>query len=74
MKTPVAFVVYKRPWSTQKVFDVIKRSKPKTLYLISDGPKNESEKLKCYETRKIVEGNINWDCNLIKVYSELEWE
>ena len=70
MKIPIAFVVYNRPWSTQKVFDVIKSSKPKTLYLISDGPKNESEKLKCYETRKIVEGNINWDCNLIKVYSD----
>lgn len=70
MKTPVAFVVYNRPWSTQKVFDVIKRSKPKTLYLISDGPKNESENLKCDETRKIVERDIDWECNLIKVYSD----
>ena len=70
MKTAIGFIVYKRLNTTKRVFDSIRSSKPPRLYLISDGPRGPEESIKCLEVRKFVEENINWNCELIKVYSD----
>lgn len=36
MNTPVAFIIFKRPDTTQKVFEAIRTAKPKKLFVIAD--------------------------------------
>ena len=70
MKVPVVFIIFKRIDTTKKVFKLIHYYKPEKLYLIADGPKVIEDNNKCSEVRNFVENNIDWDCELIKVYSE----
>jgi hypothetical protein len=71
LSTPVAFIIFNRPETTQKVFNAIVQAKPSVLFVIADGPRNNRprEKEKCIETRSIVE-KIDWDCQVFKNYSE----
>ena len=70
MKTAVAFIVYKRPDTTRRVFEAIRQARPTRLYLIADGPKAPDLEPKCQEVRQIVENGIDWDCELTPVYSD----
>jgi hypothetical protein len=69
LNTPVAFIIFKRPDTTEKVFNEIRKIKPKKLFIIADGPRNDEEKVKCEKTREIVK-NIDWDCQVYRNYSE----
>lgn len=69
IKTPVVLLIFKRPDTTQKVFDVVRQVQPSKLWIIADGPRNEEEAEKCDKTRSIVE-KVDWDCEVIKDYSE----
>lgn len=68
MDTPVVLIIFNRPFLTQKVFDKIKKAKPKQLFVISDGPRNEEEKKIVEETRMIIE-QVDWKCEVFKKYS-----
>lgn len=71
METPTLFLIFNRPDTTAKVFEEIRKAKPKRLFIAADGPNQndpESER-KCLETRKIVE-NIDWDCEVKKLFNE----
>lgn len=72
METPVVFFVFKRPHTTQRVFNVIRQLKPKNLFVVADGPRigNHYDYQKCKEVRKIIE-NVDWDCQILKNYSEI---
>jgi len=39
LTTPVLFMMFNRPDTTQKVFDVIKKPKPKQFFIAVDGPR-----------------------------------
>ena len=67
---PIAFIIYKRLNTTERVFRIIQLIKPKKIYLIADGPKSDSESTLCKNVRSFVESNIDWDCQPIKIYSE----
>lgn len=69
MKTPLVIFIYKRPENTRKVILSIRNARPKRIYLIADGPKNEAERKSCFETRKAAEDCIDWSCDVIKRYS-----
>ncbi len=68
---PILLIVFNRPDKTQKLFDIIKKIKPKYLYVSCDGPrKNNPEDIKlCAEVKKIFTA-INWECNFNKLFSE----
>lgn len=66
----LAFIVYNRPHTTKKVFEAIRQAQPPRLYLIADGPKSPELEPNCLEVRKIVETGIDWNCELISVYSD----
>ncbi len=72
MKTPVTFIIFKRPETTQRVFEVIRQVKPPKLFVIADGPRinREGEAEKCEATRAIIE-KVDWDCEVIKNYSDI---
>lgn len=71
MKNPVAFIIFNRPDTTQRVFDAIREAKPKKLFVIADGPRLNvpSDKDKCIKTRNII-NQVDWDCEVIKRYSD----
>lgn len=68
--TPVAFFVFNRPEVTRRVFNVIRRIKPKVLLLIADGPRkdNVNDVVLCEQVLEIVE-SVNWDCAIYRNYS-----
>ncbi|MEB3220000.1 MAG: glycosyltransferase family 2 protein [Nostocales cyanobacterium 94392] len=72
LETPITFIIFKRPHTTIKVFELIRQVKPKKLFVIADGPRNdrEGEAEKCAATRAIIE-KVDWDCEVIKNYSEV---
>ena len=61
--TAILFIIFNRPNTTQQVFKRIREAQPKRLYVAADGPRNETEQLRCEETRAIV-SKIDWDCEL----------
>ena len=68
-KTPILFITFKRPETTQKVFEKIKKIQPKKLYIAQNIPKTknkeELEKWKC--VRSIIE-SIDWNCKVQRLY------
>lgn len=72
-QTPVLLITFNRPYHTQKVFDAIKRQKPKNFFVFQDGPRvnNKEDLLKCSSVRKIIQSQIDWDCNLMTYYSDI---
>jgi hypothetical protein len=67
--TPILFIIFNRPDTTQQVFDQIKKIKPKKLFITADGPRNDEEKEMCIKTRLITE-QIDWNCEVKKNYSD----
>jgi hypothetical protein len=39
LKTPVTFIIFKRPDKTERVFEAIRQAKPPQLFVIADGPR-----------------------------------
>lgn len=72
MKTPVAFLIFNRPDTTQRVFDAIRQARPPKLLVVADGPRGDrpEEAEKCAATRKIIE-TVDWDCEVLKNYSDI---
>lgn len=66
---PVVFIVFNRPHTTRKVFDVIKKINPKQLFIIADGARNEAEKNLCDEVRSIV-SSIDPRCEVHKNFAD----
>ena len=61
---PVVMNVFKRYDCTKQVFEQVRKVKPKKLYVIADGPRNDEEKIKCDKVRSIF-NDIDWNCELI---------
>ncbi|MEH2323858.1 MAG: glycosyltransferase family 2 protein [Nostoc sp.] len=72
METPVTFIIFKRPQTTEKVFEAIRQAKPTKLFVIADGPRTDrqDEAEKCEATRAIIE-RVDWNCEVIKNYSDI---
>jgi hypothetical protein len=68
--TPILFLIFNRPDTTEKVFEIIRKIKPDKLFVSADGPRpNKSgEKEKCDETKKIIE-RVDWECEVHKNFS-----
>lgn len=71
LKTPVVLILFKRPNTTKRVFEEIRKAKPPKLLAIADGPRpdREGEKEACAAARSIIDG-VDWDCEVLKNYSE----
>ncbi|PMQ01812.1 MAG: nucleotide-diphospho-sugar transferase [Dictyoglomus sp. NZ13-RE01] len=67
---PILFIVFNRLDTTKKVFDQIRKIKPPKLYIASDGPRNESEKLKVLQVREFIMKNIDWSCEIKTKFRE----
>ena len=71
LTTPVIFLFWKRPETTVRVLEKIREAKPRELFLVADGPRDEREKILCAKTRELVKKMIDWDCQIYKNYSDI---
>jgi hypothetical protein len=69
-QSPVFFHVWNRIDVVKRVFGQIKKAKPAKLYLSSDGPRNSIDRKKIIKIRNYINNNINWKCNVIKIYNK----
>jgi hypothetical protein len=72
MKTPVALFIFRRPDTTEKVFEAIRQAKPPKLLVVADGPRPDrpGEAEKCAAARAIIE-RVDWECEVLKNYSDI---
>ena len=63
MKTPVLFLVFRRPDTTARVFDAIRRARPPRLYVAADGPRNATDAAACAASRRAAT-QVDWPCEL----------
>lgn len=71
IQTPVAFIIFKRPDTTAKVFEVIRQIKPPKLLVVADGPRADrpGEDKECAAVRAIID-RVDWDCEVLKNYAD----
>ena len=69
---PVALIFFARPDLLRQTFSAIKQNKPKQLFLIQDGPRNDKpdDIIKIQKCRDIVE-HIDWECEVYRNYSDV---
>ena len=65
LSTPVLFLVFNRPETTEQVFEVIRQIKPLRLYFAADGPREglELEAERVSRVRAIV-AKVDWHCEV----------
>lgn len=72
MNINVVFLIFKRPDTTEKVFEVIRQVKPQRLLVVADAPRAErpDEAKKCAATRAIID-RVDWECEVLTNYSDI---
>lgn len=68
---PVVIFFMHRQDLVLQVLDQIAKVKPKKLYLLGDGGRSKDEWKLVYACRSAVETRIDWDCEVIKDYAEV---
>ena len=71
LNTPVAFIIFNRPDTTQKVFGEISKARPPKLLVIGDGarPNRPGEAERVAATRAIIQ-QVNWPCEVLCNFSD----
>jgi hypothetical protein len=69
LHTPVLFLIFNRPDSTQVVFNEIRKVKPKQLFIAADGPRknHQEDNVLCQKTRAIID-KVDWDCTVTTLF------
>lgn len=69
--TPILFLVFNRPDTTNRVFDELRKLKPLHLYVAADGPRAHvsTDKIKCDQVRQIVE-SVDWPCEIRTLFRD----
>jgi hypothetical protein len=71
LTTPVAFIIFNRPDTTERVFAEIAKAKPTKLLVVADGARankaGEAEKVAA--TRAIIQ-RVDWECEVLTNFSD----
>lgn len=70
LAAPVAIIVFKRLDATQKMFETVRAARPKELFIIADGWRNDAEREKCLAVREYLEKAVDWPCTVHTNYAE----
>jgi len=72
LSTPVAFIIFNRPDTTERVFTEIAKAKPTKLLVVADGARTDKvgEAEKVAATRAIID-RVDWDCEVLTNYSDV---
>lgn len=70
-ETPILFLIFNRPDTTQLVFNEIKKLHPKYLFVAADGPRKDKpdDHNNCMLTREIIQ-QVNWDCHIFTLFRD----
>lgn len=65
-QTPILFITFNRPEHTHRVFEEIKKQKPKCLFIFQDAPRPNHlmDSDNCSAVRAILSEPLDWDCEL----------
>lgn len=68
--TPILFLTYKRFNTAKKVFEVIKKIKPRKLYFASNAAKKKDyyKEIEMVERVRSLLNEINWKCKVVKIF------
>jgi len=71
LSTPVLFLIFNRPDTTQQVFNEIRKAKPEELFIAADGPRdNRPDDIEnCKKTREIIR-QVDWNCNVSTLFRD----
>ena len=71
LTTPVVLIIFNRPETTKRVFEIIRAARPSQLFIVADGPREDHPKdaEKCTAARAIVEG-VDWKCVVFTNYAD----
>lgn len=62
--------IWIRPELQKKQMEILKRARPSKLIIVSDGGRNAKEWELVYANRAMVEREIDWDCEVHKLYKD----
>ena len=70
--TAVALIMFNRPRTTERVVWEIARARPKKLFVIADGPREDrpADQEECTAARAVIE-RVDWNCEVVKNYSDV---
>jgi hypothetical protein len=71
MDTPIVFIIFNRPDTTQRVFEVIRQAQPRQLFVIADGARSDrpQEAEKCAKARAVID-QVDWQCEVFKDFAD----
>lgn len=71
LSTPVLFLIFNRPDTTQQVFSAIRKAKPPRLYVAADGPRSDyPDDAESCEIARSIATNVDWDCEVKTLFRE----
>jgi len=62
-------MIFKRPDTTQRVFEAIAQARPRQLFVVADGPRHPGEAPLCAAARAIVQA-VDWECDVRTNFAE----
>lgn len=72
LATPVAFLIFNRPDTTQRVFAGIAKARPPKLLVVGDGPRDsrpgEAEKV---DATRAIMSRVDWPCEVLTNFSDI---
>lgn len=73
MDTPVLLIAWRRPHTLRQVINAIRPVAPKRLFVACDGPnlRRPGEAEKVSATRELIEQEIDWPCQIERLYSDV---
>ena len=71
LTSPVLFLIFNRPETTQQVFSAIRKAKPPRLYVAADGPRSDyPDDAESCEIARSIATNVDWDCEVKTLFRE----
>lgn len=69
--TPIALLIFNRPDVTRRVFDAIRQVRPRQLFVVGDGAREDrpGERMQVNATRSLVD-NVDWPCDVQTCFSD----
>jgi hypothetical protein len=71
ISTPILFLIFNRPDTTQQVFNEIREAQPAQLFVAADGPRKDrpADYELCKKTREIIQ-QVDWDCKVSTLFRD----
>lgn len=71
LTSPVLFLIFNRPETTEQVFSAIRKAEPPRLYVAADGPRTDypNDAASC-EIARTIATNVDWNCEVKTLFRE----